>query len=104
VISNKGKHLIIIHKLLLSEAAGHQETSSSRALAIVISGVNRVSISHPLLSTFGFEWKHALDPQFLCGYGYRHTNRRDERKIRKTLAAFYESDRQYRTMSPWNRA
>ena len=56
------------------------------------------------LFTSGFDWKHALDPQFLCRNGLRCTNRRDQRKIRKTLAAFYERDRQYRTMSPWNRA
>jgi hypothetical protein len=52
------------------------------------------------LFTSGLDWKHALDPQFLCGNGLRCTNRRDERKIRKTLTAFYERDRQYRTMSP----
>ena len=58
----------------------------------------------PLLFAFGFEWKHGLDAQFLYGDGLRRANRRDEGKIRKTLAAFYKGDRQHRTMSPWNRA
>src|SRR6516162_5435810 len=49
-------------------------------------------------------WKHALDPQFLCGDGLWRTNRRDKRKIRKTLVVFYERDRQCRTVSPRNRA
>src|SRR5215469_5694756 len=52
--------------------------------------------------SFRFQGKHAFDSQFLCSDGLWGANRSDEREIRKTLAAFYERDRQYRTVSSWN--